>query len=130
MVSYNTLHWAFVLALVEDLLIAGTLLPGGIMLFMRKPAGRMMTIVGSSLAILSFVVALVLAAIGGGILGARLGGGLLAGTAIGGVVLVLVPAIVTLILAIVKPTARWCSAAEQPYQLGYAPQPGGRPPGY
>jgi hypothetical protein len=99
-------HWLLILSLVEDLLLAGTLLPGGILLFLRKPIGRVLTIVGSGLAILVMVVTVVLNATGVGGAGV---GGIYLGGALAGLLIVLIPAGATLTLAIVKPTALWCA---------------------
>ncbi|HKN54153.1 MAG TPA: hypothetical protein VJX66_16745 [Amycolatopsis sp.] len=138
MIKYDVWHWTFLLSTAFDVIIMLTLLPGAILLFMRKPIGRMLTIVGCATAILALVVNIILSAAGLGFLGTALGGGLLAGGAIIGILFVVVPASATMVLAIVKPTARWCGIGEpagqfpgqQQYPGGYAPQPGGRPPGY
>jgi hypothetical protein len=115
--SSGFMHWLFFLSLIEDLLLAGTLITGGVLLFLRKPMGRMLTIVGSGLAILVMVVSVVLNAIGVGGLGAGVGGVYLGG-AIVGLLIVLIPAGATLTLAIVKPTALWC-ARQAPGAPGY-----------
>jgi hypothetical protein len=102
--------WMSLLALVQNIALAGTLLPGGILLFLRKPIGRVLTIIGSGLAILLSLVSVVMSAAGlwyysGGL------GGLYAGAAYVGLLMVVVPAGATLVLAIVRPTARWCGAS-------------------
>ncbi|MEQ0559730.1 hypothetical protein ABJI51_11650 [Amycolatopsis sp. NEAU-NG30] len=105
----------FILLSIQNLVLTGTLLPGGILLFVRKPVGRILTIVGSSLAILLSVVSVVLSAVGVGYFGV---GGMRVGGAFLGLLLVLIPAGATLTLAIVKPTALWCGRAapgQQPY---------------
>ncbi|RSM49046.1 hypothetical protein DMA12_04840 [Amycolatopsis balhimycina DSM 5908] len=112
--------WMGILLLVQNIVLAGTLLPGGILLFLRKPMGRVLTIVGSGLAILLSVVSVALSAAGvwyysGGF------GGMYAGAAYVGLLMVLVPAGATLVLAIVKPTARWCGRPE-PGFAGYPPR--------
>jgi hypothetical protein len=106
--------WMALLALVQSFLLAGTLLPGGILLFLRKPAGRMLTIVGSGLAILLAVVSVAMSAAGLWYYSSGFGG-MYAGAAFVGLLTVLVPAGATLVLAIVKPTARWCGRAEPGY---------------
>jgi hypothetical protein len=117
----GSVYWQYFLYLVQDLLLAGTLLPGGILLFLRKPIGRLLTIIGSGLAILVTLVSVVLGAIGlrylsgGGVGGVYLGGALF------GLLLVLIPAGATLTLAIVKPTALWCGRAA-PGFAGYPPR--------
>jgi hypothetical protein len=100
--------WIALLLLVQNLLLAGTLLPGGILLFLRKPVGRVLTIIGSGLAILLSAVSVAMSAAGvwyyGGV------GGMFAGAAFVGLLIVLIPAGATLVLAIVKPTGRWCAS--------------------
>jgi hypothetical protein len=109
-------YWQGILNLVEVLLLVGTLLPGGILLFLRKPLGRTLTIAGSGLAIAVTVISVVLNEAGVGNLSGGIGGVHLGG-AIAGLVLVIVPAGATLTLAIVKPTALWCASggAGRPY---------------
>ncbi|OXM60598.1 hypothetical protein [Amycolatopsis vastitatis] len=102
--------WMSLLALIQNIVLAGTLLPGGILLFLRKPMGRVLTIIGSGLAILLSLVSVVMSAAGlwyysGGL------GGMYAGAAFVGMLTVVVPAGATLVLAIVKPSARWCGAS-------------------
>lgn len=122
-----------VIGLVEYLLIAATLLPGGILLFLHKPAGRMLAVVGSGIAILSIIVNFVLRLTDIGEIDQAFGVGLA-----GGVLVVVAPAVATMVLALVKPTARWCGIGQpqiiqpgaSPYPDGYAPPQGGRPPGW
>jgi hypothetical protein len=116
-----------IVGLGVNVVLAGLLLPGGILLFVKKPAGRSLTIVGSAMAILLYVVNLALA-------GAGLGGAGAGAVAVGGgivVVLFCLPAIATLVLAIVKPTARWAGKpgpATSP--AGYGPPSGYPQQGY
>jgi len=113
-----------IVGLVEYLVVAGTLLPGGILLFLHKPAGRMLTIVGSGIAIVAILVNLVLNLTGVGSISGGFGAGL-----IGGVLFVVLPAAATLVLAVVKPTAAWCGiGAQQVIQPGGSPYPGGYAP--
>jgi hypothetical protein len=120
---------------VLSAIIAGCLIAGGILLFMKKPAGRMSTVLGSGLAILTYVLAAVLVLVAAGSDGS--GTAETAGIAVGGGVTVLIfsaPAIATLVLALVKPTARWVGRAEPVAPLtppGYPPQqyPGQQYPG-
>ncbi|WP_460443252.1 hypothetical protein [Amycolatopsis stemonae] len=106
-VSLGFVHWLFILALVEDAILVGTLLPGGILLFLRKPMGRILTIVGSAFAILNAVVTVVLNVVGFG----SFSPGLVAAGSILGLLLAVLPAGTTLVLAIVKPTAVWCGGS-------------------
>jgi hypothetical protein len=107
-----------IISAVLSAAISGCLITGGILLFLKKPAGRLSTIIGSGLAILMYVASAVF------VLAAPRS----AGVAVGGGVAVLVfsaPAIATLVLAIVKPTARWVGKVEPVAPLtppGYPPQ--------
>ncbi|HEY0583455.1 MAG TPA: hypothetical protein VGE94_14820, partial [Chloroflexota bacterium] len=93
--------------LVVSALLIGLLLPGGILLLLRKPAGRMLTIDGSALAIVLYAAFFLMTLLGAGqpaIAGFAAVGALAA-------LLFMVPAIATLILAIAKPTASWVGTA-------------------
>jgi hypothetical protein len=100
------------------------LLPGGILLLFRKSAGRKLTIIGSSLAIVLYLGFLIVVLFG-----------VVEGFAVVGLVAVLLflaPAVATLVLATVEPTARWARASARPrerYPPRYPPR-GGRPPGW
>lgn len=118
--SIGLFHWLFLLAMARDVLIAGTLLPGGILLFLRKPTGRVLTIIGSGLAILLAFVSVVLDALGVWRFAAGIGEWYLGGPIVA-LLMVLIPAGATLVLAIVKPTARWCERAA-PAVAGYPPR--------
>ncbi|WP_326948982.1 hypothetical protein OG439_09395 [Amycolatopsis sp. NBC_01307] len=115
-----SVHWTYYLYLVQELLLVGTLLPGGILLFARKPIGRLLTIIGSGLAVLVTLVSVVLDVVGLWQFSAGIGGAYLGG-AIVGLPLVLIPAAATLTLAIVKPTAVWCGRPT-PGAAGYPPR--------
>jgi hypothetical protein len=95
------------IGLVISALLIGLLLPGGILLLLRKPAGRMLTIDGSALAIVLYAAFFLMTLLGAGqpaIAGFATVGGLAA-------LLFMVPAIATLVLAIAKPTASWVGTA-------------------
>ncbi|WP_340687077.1 hypothetical protein LCL61_13010 [Amycolatopsis coloradensis] len=120
-----------------DLVSTALLLGGGIMLLLRKRAGRVLTVIGAASAIGFVALTFLLRAIGhfyfsyGGV-SLHFGFGWL-------LFVVLIPAIATLVLALVSPTARWLAAkpkadgAVQPPNFGYPPAPGaqqqGQPPG-
>ncbi|UMP00100.1 hypothetical protein [Amycolatopsis sp. EV170708-02-1] len=89
--------------LVLYAVLAVLLLIGGILLFARKPAGRVLVIIGSGTAAGYLVLAPLLSATAGLHLhvGVELGGYYLT------FLLALLPAIATLVLALVKPTAVW-----------------------
>lgn len=103
-----------------------TLGPGAILMFLRKPVGRWLTAGGSALHIIQGVVALI------GITSlvsdhisnsaAFLGAGAV------GLVIVLLPAIATLVLALVPLTGRWLAwgsarSPQQPPQMQQPPYP-------
>jgi hypothetical protein len=108
-----------------SVVVAGLLLPGGILLLRGKPVGRQLVIAGSSLAIvlyLAYLLVVLLGAVGG-----------FAGVGAFAVLLFLVPAVATLVLAAVTPTARWLGDGARPrrrYPPRYPPRQGGRPPGW
>ncbi|MBE1576126.1 DUF3824 domain-containing protein [Amycolatopsis roodepoortensis] len=115
-----------------DLVSAAVLLGGGIMLLLRKRAGRVLTVIGAASAIGFVALTFLLQAFDahfhfsyGGVM-LHFGVGLL-------LIVVLIPAIATLVLALVPPTARWLAAkpqggAAQPPNFGYPPSQPGYPP--
>ncbi|ROS43937.1 hypothetical protein [Amycolatopsis thermoflava] len=124
------LKWLVIFQGTVYLLEFATLLPGAILLFLRKPAGRWLVAAGSALHIAQGLVALVVlssddrftrdldsaTAIGGGF---------------GGLLVALSPAIATLVLALVPLTGRWCEWGKRPPQQPgpyQAPPPGYGPP--
>ncbi|RSN08990.1 hypothetical protein DMC63_32955 [Streptomyces sp. WAC 05977] len=127
-----------------DLVSAALLLGGGIMLLLRKRAGRLLTVIGAAGAIGFVALAFLLRAIGSSFYFSY--GGVMLHFGFGWLLfVVLIPAIATLVLALVPPTARWLAAKPQadsaqppnfgypPPQPGYPPSPGaqqqGQPPG-
>ncbi|MBN6038968.1 hypothetical protein [Amycolatopsis sp. 195334CR] len=82
------------------------LLAGGIMLFRKKPAGRLLVVIGSILVLLSYVAGIIV-----GALGVTTTGGTITGMAYGGIIagflLVGAPPIATLVLALIPPTKRY-----------------------
>ncbi|MGW4487024.1 hypothetical protein ACWEOE_24645 [Amycolatopsis sp. NPDC004368] len=118
----------FVITLMVDLAMAGLLIYGGIALLTHKPVGRMCVIIGCGVAIVFSIVSLILNAAGAGALGDLGASGRYLGAGIAGAIIGLIPPIVTLVLAIVKPTQLWVgigSAPQQQYPGGYSPQQGG-----
>ncbi|AUI61612.1 hypothetical protein [Amycolatopsis sp. BJA-103] len=109
-----------VVGAVLDFLTAALLLSGGILLLLRKGAGRVLTVVGAG-ATLGFVaLAFVLRAIGAGFYFTYSGVTLQFGVGVL-LIVVLAPAIATLVLALIPPTARWVAAKKQP--AGFMPPP-------
>jgi hypothetical protein len=87
--------------------LASLLLPGGVLLLRRRPAGRVSCIAGSSAALLATLTSMVLAATGLTVV--DLGGpGDLAAGGLAALAVVVPPAVATLVLAAATPTARWC----------------------
>lgn len=93
------------LTFLLHLVVAATLIVGGVGLILAKPFGRTFTIAGSILALLLYVAVLVLASFGVFFLGefarampARY------------VALLCVPALATAVLASLRPTARWVTS--------------------
>ncbi|MEV7550119.1 hypothetical protein AB0N89_10885 [Amycolatopsis sp. NPDC089917] len=123
-----------IIGAVLDFVTAASLLSGGILLLLRKGAGRVLTAIGTGVAIVCVALAFVLRATGAffffsysGVL-LHFGFGWL-------LILVLIPAIPTLVLALIPPTGRWIAAKKQsvsavPPNFGYPPgyPPAGHPP--
>ncbi|WP_153029208.1 hypothetical protein [Amycolatopsis sp. YIM 10] len=94
------------------------LLVGGILMFMKKPAGRWLVIAGCALVLVSAVLSIVNTSM----IAAEFGGsGALVGTSAGLVIIVSLPAIATLVLAAVPPTARYLAQGKAPQQPMGAP---------
>ncbi|MGC7097071.1 hypothetical protein ACPZ19_20555 [Amycolatopsis lurida] len=102
------------LVAVEALL----LLVGGILMFMKKPAGRWMVIAGCALVLISTVLAIVNTSMLASEYGASSS---LVGGTVGAVVVLALPAIATLVLAAVPPTARYLAQGKAPQQPMGAP---------
>ncbi|MBB5852820.1 hypothetical protein ACFQ05_05945 [Amycolatopsis umgeniensis] len=118
---------------ILDLAVGVLLLIGGILLLLRKRAGRMLVVIGAGAAIFFGVVLVVLGATGshfhyvfGGVSGLY---GFL-----GMIIQLLLPAIATIVLALIPPTGRWLTFAKQPAVFmppqnhGYPQPPTGYPP--
>ncbi|KAA9162289.1 hypothetical protein FPZ12_011635 [Amycolatopsis acidicola] len=93
------------LTFLLHVLVAGVLITGGVGLILAKPFGRTWTIGGAVLALLLYVSVLVLGSFGVFFLG-------LADKTIpvGYTALLCLPAVATLVLASVRPTARWVTS--------------------
>jgi hypothetical protein len=93
------------LTFLLHLIVAATLIVGGVGLILAKPFGRSFTIAGAVLALLLYVSVLVLASFGIYFLGQfdRT-------LPLGYVALLCVPAVATAVLASVRPTARWVTS--------------------
>lgn len=118
--------WLSAIGYVLELLLLG---PGSILLFIRKPAGRWMVVIGCLLHIVLVTVTI----IGTLSQAANALGNTGAVAAVGGIAgfIVLVPAIATLVLALVPLTGRWIAWGSQPPAPSYGQPPNyGPPPGY
>ncbi|MTD54236.1 hypothetical protein [Amycolatopsis pithecellobii] len=93
------------LTFLLHLIVAAMLIIGGVGLILAKPFGRACTIAGAVLALLLYVSVLVLGAFGVYFLG--LGDRSLP---IGWTAVLCVPAVVTIVLAGLRPTARWVTS--------------------
>jgi hypothetical protein len=120
----NTMLY-FLLGAVLDFLVGILLLIGGILLVMRKGAGRVLTVVGAASAILIGLLSVVLRLVGTHFFLSFGGVSFLYGF-VGLIVQILLPAIATMVLALIPPTARW--VAKRPVVL-MPPQNFGYPPG-
>ncbi|MFE0028600.1 hypothetical protein [Amycolatopsis sp. NPDC059021] len=120
------LPWLMLVTAFLYLVLAGLLLAGGILLFLKKPAGRMLSIIGSALAIAVVLIGFVLSLVGLSAL-RHFSGSMVAGAGIVALVFVVIPATATLVLSLVRPTAVWVGKAQP---LGAYPQAGGYPQQY
>ncbi|RSN65889.1 hypothetical protein DMH01_05945 [Amycolatopsis sp. WAC 04182] len=116
-----------------DLVSTALLLGGGIMLLLRKRAGRVLTVIGAASSIGFVALTFLLRAIGSHFYFSY--GGVTLHFGFGWLLfVVLIPAIATLVLALVPSTARWLAAkpqaagVAQPPNFGYPPQQPGYPP--
>ncbi|WP_370944591.1 hypothetical protein AB5J62_36525 [Amycolatopsis sp. cg5] len=80
-------------------LLAGLLIGGGIMIFLRKPAGRLNVIIGAGLAIAVYATAIVFGAVG------VYAHGIMPAAFV--MILAALPAVATVVLASLNSTARW-----------------------
>ncbi|WP_410580464.1 hypothetical protein [Amycolatopsis sp. lyj-108] len=116
-----------VIGAVLDFLSAALLLSGGILLLLRKKAGRVLTVIGAGATILLVASIFLMEAIGSHFffsysgVTSHFGVGLL-------LIVVPIPAIATLVLALIPPTARWLAAKKQPALAGPPPNFGYPPP--
>lgn len=102
-------HYALgtsIIAFVIHAVLAGLLLTGGILLFARKPAGRMLTLIGAALAVVSYTAEVVLASFGLRFLSAVF---IYIGPRFFALLLMAIPAAATIVLVSVPPTTRWLS---------------------
>ncbi|MFE5570749.1 hypothetical protein ACFQ68_37545 [Amycolatopsis japonica] len=115
-----------VVGAVLDFVSAALLLGGGILLLVRKRAGRVLTVIGSAGAIGFVALTFLFRAIGSSFYFSY--GGVMLHFGFGWLLfVVLIPAIATLVLALIPPTGRWLAAKNTPTQppnFGYPPQPG------
>ncbi|MGW4519966.1 hypothetical protein [Amycolatopsis sp. NPDC004378] len=96
-----------------DVVLASALVPGGVLLLRRQPAGRIGCIAGSTAALLATLTSTALAA--AGLTFVDFGGpGDLAMGGLTALALVVPPALATLLLSVSAPTARWCGAEIHP----------------
>ncbi len=131
-ISEHVLYF-LVIGAILDFVSAALLLLGGILLLMRKGAGRVLTAIGAAFTLFMVLVTIVVRSLDLTFYFSY--GGLTLFVGVGGVLIqVLIPAIATLVLALIPPTARWVAAGKQvvpPPHFGY-PQaaPGYPPAGY
>ncbi|MGH3437778.1 MAG: hypothetical protein ACRDRN_15080 [Sciscionella sp.] len=124
----QSIAWVVWLQAIVYVIEFFTLLPGAIMLFMRKSLGRWLIVVGCAAHIVQGIVAFIgvvlIANAFNNQSSAFVGGGVV------GILVVLLPAIATLILALVPLTGRWVAWGSRPAPAAQtAPyQPGPYPP--
>ncbi|WP_181770301.1 hypothetical protein [Amycolatopsis pittospori] len=131
--TFGRFHAEVLIGGILDLAVGVLLLLGGILLLRRKSTGRMLVVVGGGAAILLGLVSVVLRATGSDFYFVYSGVRVLYGF-LGLVIQLFIPAIATLVLALIPPTARWVGATKQPavfmppQNFGYPQPPSGYPP--
>lgn len=129
--TIGRIHPEVIIGGIVDLAVGVLLLIGGILLLRRKGTGRMLVVVGAGAAIIFGIALVVLRAIGSDFVFGYGGVSLVYGF-LGLIVQLLIPAIATIVLALIPPTGHWLAGGKQPavymppQNFGY-PQP---PPGY
>lgn len=127
--DFKWVVWLEAITSVAEIL---TLLPGGILLFLRRPIGRWLVVAGSAVRIVTAIV--VYSQVMSLVKNVSVfGGPTSAGRNAGMVVAVLSPAIAALVLALLPVTGRWCAwrkKAAQGTQLDSFGVPPGGAPGY
>ncbi|GAA1978052.1 hypothetical protein [Amycolatopsis minnesotensis] len=124
--------WVVWLEAITSVAEIVTLLPGGILLFLRKPIGRWLVVAGSAVRIVTAVVVYsqLMSLVNNA---SVLAGPASAGRNAGMLIAVLSPAIATLVLGLLPVTGRWCAWGKktaQGTQLGSFGVPPGGAPGY
>lgn len=101
-----------------------TLGPGSIMLLTRRSAGQWLVAIGCALHIVQGIVGVIAIVSIGHVGSVQLSGPAMVGGTFVGTVLVLLPAIATLILVLLPQTGRWCAWRRRPAApIAYAPPP-------
>lgn len=122
--------WALWLQPIAYIVEVVTLLPGAILLLVRKPVGRWLVVAGSLVHIVQVIV-VVSAMLSTVTDQAKVPGQLVVSGGIIAVVVMLLPAIATLVLALVPLTGRWVNWGRRPSDpvAQYPPSqpPGGQP---
>lgn len=114
----------FFVGLIANLALTGLLGAGGVMMFMKKPIAKWLVVGGCGVAIgtqlLGLIVGLAMSA------GSGFGGGPVVGS-IGLQIALMIPAIVTLVLALLPMTGQWLAQGKQPAAAQVYATPGGYP---
>jgi len=133
---FGRFHVEVLIGGILDLAVGVLLLLGGILLLRRKSTGRILVVVGGGAAIFLGLLSFVLGAAGSDFYVVYGGVSFLYGF-LGLIIQLFIPAIATLVLALIPPTARWVGATKQPavfmppQNFGYPPAPPGySPSGY
>ncbi|ANN15257.1 hypothetical protein SD37_06045 [Amycolatopsis orientalis] len=130
---FNRVRPYLIVGGILDLAVGVLLLIGGILLLRRKSTGRMLVVIGAGAGIFFGIVSIILRASGADIVYAYGGVAVVYGF-LGLIVQLLIPAIATIVLALIPPTGRWLAAGKQPavftppQNFGYPQPPGGYPP--
>lgn len=112
--AQGPLSWMVWMQAVVYLVEVCTLLPGAILMLTRKPIGRWLVVLGCAIHIVQGIVAVI--AVAGAVSDQIENSAQAFGAGTVGLVVVLAPAIATLVLALVPLTGRWIAWGRQPAQ--------------
>jgi hypothetical protein len=107
-ISGSSIAWVVWMQIIVMVIEVLTLAPGAVMLFRRMAIGRWLIAAGCALHIIQGIVAIAAIDSSGLLDGSDDSAAVAGGSAVGGIV-VLLPAIATLVLVLVPLTAKWCA---------------------
>lgn len=117
--SGSSIAWMIDMAIIVFVVEVLTLGTGSIMLLMRRTAGRWMVAFGSAIHIALLIVIVALGLSSSQVAETGLSKGEIIGGGVGETLIVLAPAIATLVLVLVPLTGRWCAWRTQRVATAY-----------